>query len=213
MLQHANVPKRMWYPLFAECECTATKTDWVTPITLKGVTKARIEHFGMKVPKFFKHLRTWGEAGRVKTGKDEKFGNPGVTCMFVGYAYNHSEDCYRMYNPNTGRVMETRGVIFLHRMYFQEKCGEDAEEHPHISVKVSKDSLVGAMPSEIEETEEISVKSKPGSREGRNEVALLPDLIQSTQQPTPVWATSTTRSWRFVGRRDGQYNPASVKTI
>ncbi len=42
--------------------------------------------------------------------------------MFVGYADNHSGDCYMMYNPNTGRVVETRDVIFLHRMLYQDKC-------------------------------------------------------------------------------------------
>ena len=74
----------------------------------------------------------------MKTGKDGKVGDHGVMCMFVGYADNHSGDCYRMYNPNTGRVMETRDVIFLHRIFFQDKCKEDAEEHPKIIVKVKK---------------------------------------------------------------------------
>ncbi len=107
--------------------------------------------------------------------------------------------------------MEKRDVIFLHIMFYQDKCEEDAEEHQHIIVEVTKDYLVEAMPSETEEEIEISVKSEPGSREGENDEAVLPDLIQSAQLTTPVWATAMTRSGRFVGRRDGQYNPTSEK--
>ena len=207
------MPKRMRYALFAECTCTATKLDWATPITLKGVTKTRIEHFGMKIPKFFGQLRTWGEAGTVKTGKDGKVGDHGVTCMFVGYADNHSGDCYRMYNPNTGRVMETRDVIFLQRMFYEDKCEADAAEHPHVIVEVTKDYLVEAMPSETEDENKISVKSEAGSREGGNEESLLPDPIQSAQEPIPAWARTKTCSGRFLGRRDGQYDPATGKTV
>ena len=133
--------------------------------------------------------------------------------MFIEYVNNHTGDCYRMYNPNTGRVMETRDVIFLHRMFYQDKCGENAMEHPQIIVKVTKYSLVEAMSSEMEEEIEISVKHKAGIREGGNDEVLLPDPIQSTQQPTPTWAIATTQAGRFVGRRDGQNDPTSGKTV
>jgi hypothetical protein len=39
--------------------------------------------------------------------------------MFMGYASNHKEDCYRMWNPNTEKVTETRDVVFLNRMPFR----------------------------------------------------------------------------------------------
>ena len=103
----ANVPLAQRYKLFCEAACTAAKLDWLTTINLKGVEKARIEHFGMKIPGFAKHLRTWGEAGTIKTGKDGKVGDRGATCMFIGYANNHEGDCYRMWNPTTNRVSET----------------------------------------------------------------------------------------------------------
>ncbi len=109
--------------------------------------------------------------------------------------------------------METRDIIFLQRMFYEDKCEEDAEEHPHIIVEVTKYFLVEAMPSETEEENGISVKSEPGSREGGNNEAVLPDPIQSAQVPTPAWTTATSCSGKFVGRRDGQYDPTSGKTV
>ena len=102
--------------------------------------------------------------------------------------------------------METHDVIFLHKMFYQDKCGENAMAHSHIVVKVTKDSLVEAMPSEIEEEVKISMKTEPGSTEGQNDGVLFPGSIQSAQSLVPMWATATTRSGRLMDRRDGQYN-------
>jgi hypothetical protein len=57
-------------------------------------------------------VRTWGEAGNIKIGEDGKIGDRGVTGMFVGYTSNHEGDCYRMWNPNTKKIFETRDVCF-----------------------------------------------------------------------------------------------------
>jgi hypothetical protein len=53
---------------------TMTKLDWSKLITINKVKKTRIEHYGLPLPKFAKYLRTWGEAGIMKTGKDGKSG-------------------------------------------------------------------------------------------------------------------------------------------
>ena len=39
--------------------------------------------------------------------------------MFIGYGLNHAGDCYRMFNPKTGRVHITRDIKWLNRMYFK----------------------------------------------------------------------------------------------
>jgi hypothetical protein len=36
--------------------------------------------------------------------------------MFVGYALDHAGDCYRMWEPQTGRVHESRDIIWLKQM-------------------------------------------------------------------------------------------------
>jgi hypothetical protein len=41
--------------------------------------------------------------------------------MFVGYALNHPGDCYRMWDPETGGIRESRDVIWMKRMFFTKK--------------------------------------------------------------------------------------------
>jgi hypothetical protein len=44
----------------------------------------------------------------------------GVQCMLVGYALDHAGDCYRMWNPDTNGIHETRDVIWLRRMFYEK---------------------------------------------------------------------------------------------
>ncbi len=39
--------------------------------------------------------------------------------MFMGYASNHKGNWYRMWNPKTKKISETRDVVFLKRMFFR----------------------------------------------------------------------------------------------
>ena len=63
-------------------------------------------------------MRTSGETGTVRTGKDGKVGNCGVTMMLVGYADNHEGNCYRMFNLPRNTIMESHNVTWLRRMYY-----------------------------------------------------------------------------------------------
>ena len=95
--------------------------DGLIPIEIDGKIASRYNHWiGGKEPKFGNHLRTWGEAGtvKIKTIATPKLGDRGVQCMFVGYAVDHAGDCYRMWDPRTGRVHESRDIIWLKRMFF-----------------------------------------------------------------------------------------------
>jgi hypothetical protein len=40
--------------------------------------------------------------------------------MFVGYLLDHTADCYEMWIPATSRVHQTRDVIWLNRMYYNQ---------------------------------------------------------------------------------------------
>jgi hypothetical protein len=92
----AEVRKERRLDFFPEVIMTMTKLDWLKLATIKGIKKARIEYYGLPLPRFAQHLHTWGEVGTVKTGKDGKTGDRGVACIFIGYASNHKGDCYRM---------------------------------------------------------------------------------------------------------------------
>ena len=65
----SNVPMMEWYRLFTEAANTLTKLDWLQSLTINDMTKTRIAHFGMEMPKFTKYLHTWGEAGILKSGE------------------------------------------------------------------------------------------------------------------------------------------------
>ena len=55
-------------------------------------------------------MRTFGEDGTVRTGKDGKVGDRGVTMMMVDYADNYEENCYRIFNPLRNRIVESHHV-------------------------------------------------------------------------------------------------------
>ena len=63
-------------------------------------------------------MRTFSKAGAVRTGKDGKVGDCGVTVMMVRYADNHEGDYYQMFNTLKNSSVESRDVTWLHRMYY-----------------------------------------------------------------------------------------------
>ena len=71
-MNHANLPQEEQYRLFEEVANTITKLDWLTVIEINGVKKTRAEHYNNQLPGFAQHLRTIGEAGTVKIGKNGK---------------------------------------------------------------------------------------------------------------------------------------------
>ena len=84
-------------------------------------------------PNWIQNLRTWGEAGVVKLGKDGKTGDRGSTMMFVGYPSSHESDSVRMWNQDTNRVVTTRDVIWLKRMFFDIPTANNATLELEIS--------------------------------------------------------------------------------
>ncbi len=83
---------------------------------IDGVIKTRIENFGYGLPNLAQYLRTWGEAGTIKTGKVGKTGNHGAACMFIGYANNHEGNCYWMWNTVSPWVLIKKVRIGHKRM-------------------------------------------------------------------------------------------------
>ena len=53
----------------------ATQLDGLLIVEIKGVSQTRDKHVYGKLPKWSKNLRTFGEAGVVKDGKDGKIGD------------------------------------------------------------------------------------------------------------------------------------------
>ena len=59
-----------------------------------------------------KHLVEWGRIGYVtiRTKIQKKWRDRAVKMIMVGYALDHTPDTYRMYNPETNKVILTRDV-------------------------------------------------------------------------------------------------------
>ena len=45
--------------------------------------------------------------------------------MFVGYANNRESDSVKMWNPETNRVVTTRDVIWLKRMFYERSATDE----------------------------------------------------------------------------------------
>ena len=48
--------------------------------------------------------------------------------MMVGYALDHAGDCYRMYNPITKGIHQSRDIKWLNRMYFKSVRFHNTED-------------------------------------------------------------------------------------
>eukprot|EP00957_Ditylum_brightwellii_P075304 5722063-Ditylum_brightwellii.AAC.1 len=102
-MHKANCPIAIKYKVFPKAFMTATLLDGLVIVEVGGEKKTHYEHFYGNVPKFAKHVCTWGEAGTSKTHKKTtpKIADRGVTCMFVRYTIQHEGNCYKMLDPRT----------------------------------------------------------------------------------------------------------------
>jgi hypothetical protein len=122
MMARANVPEDIRCKVWTASFKTATLLDGLLPIEIGGVTASRHVHWCGKNPGFAKHLRTWGEAGTVKTKTDAapKVKDRGIPSVFVGHTLDHPEDhACGMWNPKTGGVHQTRDAIWMKRMFYE----------------------------------------------------------------------------------------------
>ena len=116
MLIQAGINSKEKGEFWCEVISTATNLDNImvrpdTPYTL----------FYNKDAKFMKHLRSFGEMAvvAIHEGKTmrSKLDNRGKTCMFVGYADDHSGDVYRFLNIHTKRIIMSRDARWLNNIW------------------------------------------------------------------------------------------------
>jgi hypothetical protein len=71
------------------------------------------------IPILHTRLKMFSEVGVITT-KDKiqaKLTNQGTTCIFVGYAENHSKDVYQMLNLKKNAIINSRDIIWLTKMH------------------------------------------------------------------------------------------------
>ena len=84
--------------------------------------------------------------------------------IFVGYAAQHEGDCWRMYNPMTRHITQTRDVIWLNRMYYKTLNSSETLEDPIVALEVIKPNLSEDSSDSKEELEVV-----PASKHGEME--------------------------------------------
>ena len=103
------------------CEVISTTTNLDNIMVRQDRTKPPFTLLYNKDAKYMKHLRSFGEMAVVaihEGGKmRSKLDNRGKTCMFVGYADDHSGDVYRFLNVKTKSFIMSRDARWLNRMW------------------------------------------------------------------------------------------------
>jgi hypothetical protein len=120
LLNQAQVPKWMRDNLWAQCARLATVLDNIL-VKHSGDKSSFEKWFDYKCPRWFSHMRIFGEIGIVQDGTKNKIraklANRGYPAIFVGYPLNHSPDVYQMYNWETKHIVLTRNVVWLNQTY------------------------------------------------------------------------------------------------
>ncbi|MEM7375719.1 MAG: reverse transcriptase domain-containing protein, partial [Bacteroidota bacterium] len=112
MLEKAGLTDKMKDKLWAEAVNTATYISNIVPTSANEDSKCPDEVFYGEQPKGYKYLHPFGQVGYVtKRGKHiKKFERRSTKMIMVGYALTSARDTYRLYNPSTNSVIESRDV-------------------------------------------------------------------------------------------------------
>ena len=163
MMGAAHIPDDSRGKVSLEVLKCATMLDRLRIVEVNGKQKTRDEHIHGKNLKWATNLRTWGEAGVVKEGKDRKTGDKGIAMMFVGYPLNREADSVRMWNQKTNGVVTTRDVIWLKRMFFERKEKEELftleDDGAQVKVEASDDE-VKEVPEILDDKTKVTVEKK-----------------------------------------------------
>ena len=164
----ARVPQEWRRKLFPYAALCATDVDGLMVVEWNGKTATRAEHWCGEVPKFAKHLRTWGEAGvvTIKTKRTTKVDDRGKTCMMVGYAKEHDGNVYKMWHMESGTVYESRDVVWLKRMFFTKLVEDD---------EVLRHELQNVL--DATNTEDVEFEKKSEAEEGIVQTVAAPQKV------------------------------------
>ena len=123
MLIQAGLEPKYKGELWCEVISTATKLDNI--MVRPERTKPPHTLFYGEDAKYAKSLRTFGKMAviAIHEGKKmrSKLDDRGKTCMFVGYAEDHTKDVYRFLNIHTKRIILSRDVRWLNIIWKRYK--------------------------------------------------------------------------------------------
>ena len=120
-LNAAKLDKKLRQVLWGECIMFLTDVENV--LQSRRYDKPSYSAFFKQELEGLKFLRQFGEVGYVKFGPkiQGKLHNRGLPMMYLGRPRNHSGDTYRMLNLNTRRIVTSRDVVWLNKVYGEWK--------------------------------------------------------------------------------------------
>ena len=147
MLVDANLPHSFW----AEAVSTAVYLRNRSPtIALQNMTP--YEAWMKKKPKI-KHLRVFGCDAYAHVAKDErkKLESKSRKCIFLGYG--ELVKGYRLYDPDRGRVIYSRDVLFNEKKYEvgRELTGEEKKQYVELEYATDHEIICDNQDSDMSE--------------------------------------------------------------
>ena len=143
MLIQAGLEPKYKEEFWCEVISTATKLD----IIMLRSERTKLPHtlFYGEDAKYARGLRTFGEMAVVAIHEGKKMGskldNRGKTCMFVGYADDHTKDVYRFLNIHTKRIILSRDVRWLNIIWRRYKKSIYARSRVELFLDEEESSL------------------------------------------------------------------------
>jgi len=152
MMLAARLDEEHQGKLWAEAAYTATRLHNIVP---NRAGPAPDELWYGELPKIVDHLIKWGRIGYVKIRDSvtPKMTKKSIKMIFMGYSANHPPDTYRMYNPETGKVIHTRDVTWA--------AWHGGRNVPDSLRVFAKDTVVNLHDEIIDDFDEIDGKHPP----------------------------------------------------
>ena len=187
MLIQAGIDSKYKGEFWCEVISTATKLDNI--LVRPESTRPLHTLFYGKDAKYMKYMRTFGEMAviAIHEGKKmrSKLDDRGKTCMFVGYADDHSRDVYRFLNIHTKRIIISRDVRWLNIIWkHYRRKSIYAKKQVELFEDEEEKSIEDERPfgeSSIEETKE-KPKSDGNNTETQKKLGLDINMIGAREE-------------------------------
>ena len=144
----------------------------------------------------YDHLMHFGRIGWVKIGakKTNKLEEKAIKCVMVGYSHDHAGDTYRMFNPQTRKILNSRNIRW-------------ADWHGQTS------PIAGLRDFNVEGDTEVVVIPIDDEKQDEDVLPVVPPIQQDIDLETPVPVAKQTRFQlsEAVGKLDDEINKDASK--
>ena len=157
-------------------EAINTNTRITNIVATSNDVKSADEKFYKKVPMIYDHLMHFGRIGWVKIGakKTNKLEEKAIKCVMVGYSHDHAGDTYRMFNPQTRKILNSRNIRW-------------ADWHGQTS------PIAGLRDFNVEGDTEVVVIPIDDEKQDEDVLPVVPPIQQDIDLETPVPVVKQTR--------------------